>query len=244
MDDQTRTCLYCGAVLSPKRYVNGKREDRKQFENRQFCGDQCSKSFYAQKANSYRFSDDGLTGYGTLSTGEVFLFDAEDYDRIKNTSWYSSNSDGRYVSGSAGVGIHRIIMNAPDGCVVDHINRDPLDNRKCNLRFATRQQSRCNRDLQANNVSGVSGVTYKKNRDTWNARIKYYGDEIHLGAYKTYIEAVQARNEGMRWIYGEFGIYTQAPEAPPWIKEYVKNKCARCLGETAVYYIPRDDVEK
>lgn len=172
-----------------------------------------------KKANSYRFSDDGLTGYGTLSSGDVFLFDAEDFDKIKDISWYNSNGEGRYVGNSDGVLIQKVIISVPDGYTVDHINRDPLDNRKCNLRVATRRQNHCNRGLQANNLSGVSGVSYKKNRDTWNARIKYYGQEIHLGAYKTYIEAMQARNEGMRWLFGEFGMYADAPEAPICIKE-------------------------
>jgi hypothetical protein len=65
------------------------------------------------------------------------------------------------------------------------------------LRICTHRQNQCNQSLQSNNISGVAGVSYKKNRKTWNARIKYYGQEIHLGAYHTFIEAVQARNEGI-----------------------------------------------
>jgi len=92
-----------------------------------------------KKANSYRFSDDGLTGYGTLSSGDVFLFDAEDFDKIKDTGWYNSNGEGRYVGNSDGILIQKVILSVPDGYTVDHINRDPFDNRKCNLRIATRR---------------------------------------------------------------------------------------------------------
>ena len=77
-------------------------------------------------------------------------------------------------------------------------------------------------------------MSWKKHRRTWNARIKYYGKEIHLGAYHSFLEAIQARNEGMKWLYGEFGRYNDVPEAPLHIKAYVKNKCSRFLNEATI----------
>lgn len=94
----------------------------------------------------------------------------------------------------------------------------------------------CNKPIQSNNTSGYVGVTFHKPRGKWNAQVKYKQRYINLGYYTSIIEAAQARNEGMRWMFGEYGRYNDVPDAPPHIKEYVKNKCSRFLGETAVYY--------
>lgn len=189
------------------------------------------------KPNTYWYSSDGLIGYGLVSTGEVFMFDAEDYSKIRDTTWYRCNKCGNginYIGDRFGVCIHRHILDVPKGFEVDHINLDPLDNRKSNLRICTHQQNQCNQPLQKNNSSGVSGVSYYSARNKYRARIKWFQRELHLGYYESFIEAVQARNEGMRLLFGEFGIYTDVAESPPRIKEYVREKCSRLLDEAAV----------
>jgi hypothetical protein len=171
-------------------------------------------------------------------TGETFSFDSEDFHKIYKTMWYRSIQGAHgetYVTDCHNNKLHRVLLDAPTGLYVDHINLDTLDNRKCNLRLCNHRDNLCNRDLQTNNQSGVSGVTWKKNRRTWNARIKYYGHEIHLGAYRSFIEAVQARNEGMKLLFGEFGRYNNAPDAPKYIQEYVKAKCRCFMDGTAAY---------
>lgn len=190
------------------------------------------------KKNKYWFDREGLIGYGLTSTGEIFMFDSEDFHKIKDTLWYRCNnsvSSGAYVGNSEGICIHRFIIKAPTGYQIDHKNLNPLDNRKCNLRLCTHQQNQCNHPLQKNNTSGVTGVSFYHPRNKYRARIKYYQKELHLGYYKSFIEAVQARNEGMLHLFGEFGIYNDVPEAPPDIKENVKEKCSRFLKETTVF---------
>lgn len=190
------------------------------------------------KPNTYWYSGDGLIGYGLVSTGEVFMFDAEDYSRIKGTTWYRCNRCGNgihYIGDRFGVCIHRHILDVPKGFEVDHINLDPLDNRKSNLRICTHQQNQCNQPPQKNNTSGVSGVSFYPARNKYRARIKYFQQELHLGYFGSFIEAVQARNEAMRFLFGEYGFYNDVPEAPPRIKEIVKEKCSRFLDEAAVF---------
>lgn len=189
------------------------------------------------KPNTYWYSGDGLIGYGLVSTGEVFMFDADDYSRIKGTTWYRCNrsSDAsHYIGDRFGVCIHRHILDAPKGFEIDHINLNPLDNRKANLRICTHQQNQCNQPLQRNNTSGVTGVSFYPPRSKYRARIKFCQQDVHLGYYDSFIEAVQARNEGMRHLFGDFGIYTDVAEAPPRIKEYIKEKCSRLLEGAAV----------
>ena len=135
----------------------------------------------------YRFSADGVIGFGEVSTGETFTFDAEDFERIRDTTWYRCNS-GNYIGDRSGYCIHRRIMNAPVGYEVDHINHDPLDNRKSNLRICTHRENQYNQPLQRNNTSGASGVSYYPPRRKYRARIKYDQQEIHLGYFTSFLE--------------------------------------------------------
>lgn len=207
-------CEYCAKPLARKEQIR-------------FCSVACA-GLARRKGNViYTFSSDGQIGYGRLLTGEMFQFDCEDFYKIKNTMWYRSVQGAHgeiYVIDCNGNKIQETILEIPEGLYVDHINLDTLDNRKSNLRFCNHRENLCNRNLQSNNTSGISGVHWNKNRRTWYARVKYYGQEIHLGAYHSFQEAVQARNEGMKWLYGEFGRYNDVPKVPPHISEYVQVK--------------------
>lgn len=180
----------------------------------------------------YTFTDDGRTGYGWLHDGTRFLFDAEDYEKIKDTNWYRNlnkdDSHRLYITTHNGVYLHRYIFpNVPAGYEVDHISLDTLDNRKCNLRVCTHQQNQCNQPLQRNNTSGVSGVSFYPPRNKYRARIKASQHDIHLGYYPTFEEAVQARNVGMRCMFGDYGRYNDVADAPEWIRKQVTEKCMR-----------------
>ncbi len=188
--------------------------------------------------NEYWFDDKQRIGYGKTGTGEVFIFDQEDFCKIKDTTWYRCNvriKHGVYVGNSDGICIHRFLVSAPEGYEIDHINLNPLDNRKVNLRVCTHQQNQCNRDLQKNNTSGVTGVSFYKPRNKYRARIKYFQRELHLGYYDNFTNAVQARNEGMALLFGEFGRYNDVPPAPPHIKRKVREKCSYFLKEVAAF---------
>ncbi|WP_197553706.1 HNH endonuclease [Trueperella pecoris] len=186
--------------------------------------------------NTYQLADDGSMIVGTLPTGEEFYFDAEDFPLISATKWYrcnKSSGEHSYVGDSNGVCMHRVIMGFPQGSEIDHINLNPLDNRRSNLRICTHQQNQCNQPLQRNNVSGVTGVSFYPPRKKYRARIKYFQRELHLGYYPTFVEAVQARNEGMRILFGEYGRYNDVPPTPPRIRDIVRSKCSRFLTGAA-----------
>lgn len=179
---------------------------------------------------SYRFSDDGI-GYGTLPGGETFLFDADLYERIKDFNWYRSNNstpDAKtYIMNRNGELLHQYLFDYPKGFEVDHISLDTFDNRRSNIRICTHQQNQCNQPLQRNNTSGASGVRYYAPRGKYHARIKIGQHDVHLGYYKTFEQAAQARNVGMECMFGEYGRYNNVPPAPNWIRKKVIKQCLR-----------------
>ena len=76
---------------------------------------------------------------------------------------------------------------------VDHINGVRDDNRIANLRLATPQQQRFNAERAPNNTSGYSGVSWRKTRGKWWARIKIDKITKHLGYFTSKEEAIAAR---------------------------------------------------
>jgi hypothetical protein len=104
---------------------------------------------------------------------------------------------------------HRIVYALHHGrdpypLEVDHINRNPLDNRPENLRVATRSENASNKGVQANNKSGHRGVTFCRKTGKWQAQIGHNKKCIFLGRFATPQEASEARNRAEKQIHGEF----------------------------------------
>jgi hypothetical protein len=100
--------------------------------------------------------------------------------------------------------LHRLILNAPDGIMVDHINGDGLDNRRENLRLATLTQNFHNstkhRDGTQSRYKGVES----RPRGRWRARICVNGIRISAGEFATELEAAQAYDRAARLHHGEY----------------------------------------
>lgn len=161
------------------------------------------------KGNKYDLSNEYGIGYD--SKGESFLFDLEDHKKIKDYTWnvtHKKSNNKPYVTASLiGTGkiiyMHRLIMNAGKYNYynpIDHINNNSTDNRKSNLRFATPTQNNYNTKTKPNNISGVTGVHYEKNKGKWRAEI----GRKKLGRYNTKDEAIKARLLAEVEICGEF----------------------------------------
>jgi len=91
----------------------------------------------------------------------------------------------------------------PSG-MIDHINGDPSDNRIDNLRIATHQQNMCNRKVRCDNTSGFPGVNFHKSSNKWQASIRVNGQRIHLGSFKTPVEAHEKYIEAVKIHHGEY----------------------------------------
>jgi hypothetical protein len=151
-----------------------------------------------------------------LTRGKVALVDDEDYERFGHLKWHcvvSTENNMRAVRrvNSAAIMLHREIMGATKGQLVDHKNGDGLDNRRENLRFATRLENSQNRRMSKNNTSGFKGVTFdKKGRRHWRASIGHLYTKKesyrYLGLYFTPLEAAIAYDLAALRIHGEFAF--------------------------------------
>ncbi len=87
--------------------------------------------------------------------------------------------------------LHRFLLDPRGGYEVDHINRDRLDNRRVNLRLATKSQNCQNRGPKGR----YKGVTWRKDKSKWQVQsVDLEGKKVHLGYYACDKEAVEAYN--------------------------------------------------
>lgn len=167
------------------------------------------------KLNHYDLSGEYGIGYCT-NTGREFYFDLEDYDKISNYHIWECKSKSGYCRPYADSPIdkrkrplHQIIK----GKWQDHINRDPFDNRKINLRDCDNTRNIYNSGLARNNTSGVTGVTWHKQNQKWRAFIQPDRRFISLGLYNDIDNAIRARLETEKKYFGKFApqkhLYTQ-----------------------------------
>ena len=155
------------------------------------------------KANRYSFTPKYGIGYDC--NNKEFYFDLEDYNKIKDYCWYVE-SDGyvRCLYKGNKIYLHRIITNCPNGLCIDHINRKPYDNRKFNLRLATKRQNNKNTTLKSNNKSGVIGVCWYARDKKWEANITVDYQTVHLGKFANKDDAIKSRLQAEADYFGEF----------------------------------------
>lgn len=142
--------------------------------------------------------------------GAMFYVSLCDIDLIKNYTWYVANSG--YVErkdwlkgANKTVRLHRQVMQLQRGVgYVDHANKLKYDNRRENLRLATRAENSINRLPPANNTSGFTGVVWDKSRNKWAAQITVKRKVIHIGRFHSKEDAIIARKSAEEKYYGQY----------------------------------------
>ncbi len=103
--------------------------------------------------------------------------------------------------------MHRLIMGSPKGMLVDHIDRNGLNNRKENLRICTRSQNGMNRIRNKNGTSKYKGVSWcvqPRCISKWYATIRLNGKDKFLGKFLVEEDAARAYDKAALEIFGEF----------------------------------------
>ena len=160
-----------------------------------------------------------------LTQGQVTYVDDVDAD-LAELKWHAAFKSG-YTNGGnflayrrcerlngkrRSEALHRVVMarmlerELEKGEQVDHINGDPLNNSRSNLRLATHGQNMSNRRVQVNNTSGYKGVTFRVKRNKYESAISYNGSMIYLGYFESAINAAKAYDAAALEHFGEFAV--------------------------------------
>lgn len=151
-----------------------------------------------------------------LTLGQVAIVDECDYERLKLWKWtayWSKNPKTFYAKReekNRTIIMHRFILDAPKGILVDHINHNGLDNRRCNLRFATASQNAHNHDRKPSGAAGLRGVclftrsVLAGRRRKWVASIRVEGKRKYLGIFESPEIAHEAYRAAELKYFGEF----------------------------------------
>lgn len=161
--------------------------------------------------NNFKGNKYDLTGeYGigwTTNTNKEFYFDLEDYNKIKSYTW--RESDWGYClafipddKNNQTILMQYVVFES-ENQIIDHINRNRLDNRKENLRKCTKKENLRNISLSTRNKSGYLGVYLNKN-NKWVAQIRVNQKTKYLGSFDNMEEAIKARLKAEKEYFGEF----------------------------------------
>lgn len=143
------------------------------------------------------------------------LVDDEDYEKLSKYTWFVvMKKSGPYIKRSEyyqpyngknfQVYLHRQIMNAPKDKVVDHINRNTLDNRKENLRLCSTAENVSNAKKRIDNTSGYFGVYYSKDKKKYFSTIDSKKVTYHLGYFSDKISAAKAYDRAAKKYHKQF----------------------------------------
>ncbi len=141
---------------------------------------------------------------GLFREAKVFILDAENYEKTKSHTWRYT---GKYISTNINcktVFLHRLIIDVPEGREIDHINGNPMDNRKSNLRLCTRSENQSNKISRKDSTCYYPGVYWNKNAKAWAAQIRKNNVKKHLGYYENVNDAIKARIEAEKEYHGKF----------------------------------------
>lgn len=137
--------------------------------------------------------------------------DEEDHPLFKSRNWQWTGRGYKHLKGYPWGGpvkdsqyLHRMIVGAQKGDVVDHINGDVCDNRKINLRICTTQQNRMNEGKREGKSSKYKGVYFNKSRNKYVASIKLNGKYHYLGLFLIERCAAKSYDLAAKKLFGEF----------------------------------------
>lgn len=175
---------------------------------------------------------------------KTLLFDADIFTYLQSMRWHF-NGPGYAMTCISGKTyfLHRLIMQAKNGEIVDHINGNILDNRKVNLRICNATQSTWNTSKKGGSLSPFKGVSFYdiENGRPWRSRITINKKTRQLGRFSTELGAAKAYDDAAKTHFGEFAKLNFQESAHEELEisetmSQIKTKASKYKG---VAYIPR-----
>lgn len=170
----------------------------------------CSRDCYL-KGRTFNYAKNKIEHRGRhsvihLKGGYECLVSSEDINLVKDRLWHYTASNGvisnlrqgeREPGKHGHIKLHRLVMQPPDGLVVDHINGDRLDNRRSNLRVVTHGQNQINSESRPmRNIEFSNG--------SYCVRLGVNKKRIYIGRYKDLEDAKIARDKAAKKYHGEY----------------------------------------
>lgn len=162
------------------------------------------------KARPIRIDED--VAYISLTKGYEAMIDVEDLELVGAYNWYAHvHKRIVYARRTSYIGrkatrvyMHRAIMGSQGVMVIDHIDCNGLNNRRCNLRFATQSQNLQNQRTRLVNKSGIKGVSWDRNTSKWRAQISAQGKKISIGYFESKELAQSAYSEASKSMHKDY----------------------------------------
>ena len=162
---------------------------------------------------------EGNVAYVPLTRGYEAVIDAADVPLVEGKNWhafvkrrndgttlavYAARSSPRAGGKQNTIFMHRILLSA-DSEETDHRDGDGLNNRRANLRPATKSQNMHNQRLASNNKSGFKGAYWHSFARKWASQIRLANQNHHLGLFGCITAAAVAYARASRNLHGQFG---------------------------------------
>lgn len=154
----------------------------------------------------------GDVAYVPLTKGFEAIIDASDAEFVGKNNWsvrvmpttqYAQRTTRRGGKVKT-IPMHRALLGCGGGYDVDHIDGNGLNNRRDNLRVATRAGNKRNSRRPSNNTSGYKGVSWRKRESLWTASICCNGKQMHLGYFSSAEDAHDAYAKAATFYFGAF----------------------------------------
>ncbi len=145
--------------------------------------------------------------------GMVALIDDEDWCLVEGLTWYVVKDHSTFYAhahtGNTKIkSMHQIVMGG-NGEMIDHIDRNGLNNQKANLRFATNSANQANGKHRSNKF-GYRGVSQHGNG--YRAQIKVNKSAIYIGSFSTPEDAARAYDDALYRVHGEHATFNFSRE--------------------------------
>ena len=160
------------------------------------------------KKNRYYIKNNLVIGYSDIDETKYFIIDRNDFDIVSKFHWHTEGINNEYWSAynrneGKQIKLHQLIMHIHNeqykredkNLMIDHINRNPSDNRYSNLRVVTYLENSRNTTMHKNNTSGKQGVHKISKTNKYLAFITGINGEKLSKQFNTFEEAVQQRIE-------------------------------------------------